>query len=504
MLRTGKQYIESLKDGREVYVGGELVTDVTTHPAFQSAVKSMARIYDITSDPQNADTFSYTDEDGGERYNMIFKRPRSKEDLTARRRVHQAWAAATFGQMGRTPDHVGSFVTGMACLPSIFNTYNQGFDKNILAYWEHVRKNDLYLAYAVVPSPRAKGQGAVRAAEAAGHTYDDRFLPDTGLRVVSEDDNGVTVWGTKTLATGAVIADEVLIGTIRPLRPGEEKSAITFAIPMGAPGLKIISRKPFSKYAVSPVDDPLGYHFDETDAVLFFDNVKVPWERVFVHNNLDLAGRIFYDTPAHTLGNAQAHIRLLEKLRVLLGLTERLAEVTGNMRFVRDKINALAVKVAVLEGLIEAQEANPEAWEGGYVSQDRQTMYATLSWSMGEYPYFVTEVRKLLASHAFNQPADFSVFENDVTTKLHLTATGLSSREHAIELFALMRLIWDMIGSEHASRHLQYEMFYGGARHVSRSRAGHFFRWDAVREAANSALSFATRPSRTNEPTLTA
>jgi 4-hydroxyphenylacetate 3-monooxygenase len=161
MLRTGKQYLRALNDGRQVYLGGELIKDVTTHPAFRNAAQSVASLYDVTSDPSNADRLTYKEEETGKSCNTIFLRPRSAADLAKRRIVHEAWANATWGLIGRAPDHVAAFITGMACMPQVADIHNQGFGKNISNYWRHIRDNDLFVSYAVVPPAGAKGTEAV-------------------------------------------------------------------------------------------------------------------------------------------------------------------------------------------------------------------------------------------------------------------------------------------------------------------------------------------------------
>ena len=485
MLKTAEQHLDSLRDGREIYLGGEPIDDVTTHPAFRNGAKHMAALYDITSDSANTARFTY--EEDGDRHNLIFKRPRSSHDLAARRAIHQAWGDATHGLMGRSPDHVAGFITGMACQPDVFDLHDQGFGKNIVDYWTFIRANDHFLAYAVVPPAGAKGQEAVVVQQGKG------FAPEatetSGVRVLTEDDSGLVVRGFKILATGAPYANEVLVGNVLPLAPGDEPFAITFALPVATPGLKLLSRKSYEQHAMSLLDDPLGSRLDETDAVLFFDDVHVPWNRVFAHNHLDTARAIFYDTPAHTLGNAQAHIRLLSKLRTILGITVKVTEANGIFAIpaVRDKLAELAVRVAMVEGLVLGQEAIPEMWPSGYVSQNRQTMYATMSWTCEYFPEFLGVVRELLGSSPFQLPGDASVFDNQQTASMFSEFTTIGEDESR-ERYKLLKLAWDFVGSEFANRHLQYEMFYAGPQHVTRGRAGHFFDWDVAKAAAEDCL----------------
>jgi 4-hydroxyphenylacetate 3-monooxygenase len=241
--------------------------------------------------------------------------------------------------------------------------------------------------------------------------------------------------------------------------------------------------------ATSELDDPLAFRYDETDAVVYCDNVLVPWERVFTYNRVDMARAAFADTPAHVLGNVQAHIRLLIKLRFVLGVMKRVADVNGILTVpaVRDTLSELAMNVAMIEGLVEAENANLETWPNGYVAQDRQAMYSTMAWTTRSFPRFMEIVRKLLGSHSFQQPADISVFDNPVTSDLYSRFT-LEDKEKAIERYKLMRLAWDLVGTEFASRHTQYEMFYNGAPHVAMNRVWHFFRWEHVDEEVDRAL----------------
>lgn len=488
MLVTGRQYIERIKSRpAHVYIGGETVADVTTHIAFRNAIKSVARLYDVTSDPGNRDRLTYVEPETGQRCNPIFMRPRSREDLKLRRRVHEAWADETWGLIGRSPDHVAGFVTGMACVPEVLAAQGRDFADNLVRYWRYIRDNDLYLSYAVVPPSSVKSADPV-VIKARAETR-SKWGESAGLRAVKEDGKGVTVWGFKILATGGPLADEVLVGNIQPLAQGMEPYAVTFAVPRDAPGLKFLSRRSYEQMAASELDDPLAYRYDENDSVVYCDNVHVPWERVFAYNNLSTGRAAFNDTPAHTLGNAQAHIRLLSKLRLALGTIKRVVEMNGigGLPPIRDALARLAIFVAILEGLIIAQEAEPADWPNGFVSQDRQTMYATMAWTMEQYPRLIQIMRELLASHPFQQPADVSVFDNPDTAQIY-SKFAMAEPSEAIERYKLMRLAWDLFGSEFASRHTQYEMFYAGGGHVSRGRASHYFRWHEVDAAATQAL----------------
>src|SRR4051794_20538513 len=113
MLKTGEHYLKSLRDGRRVYIGGSLVEDVTAHPAFARAAKTIADLYDFKADVANRDVMTYTDDDGGT-YSSYFIRARTRADLAKRTATHKLIAQQSYGMLGRSPDYIASFVTGMA------------------------------------------------------------------------------------------------------------------------------------------------------------------------------------------------------------------------------------------------------------------------------------------------------------------------------------------------------------------------------------------------------
>ena len=210
---------------------------------------------------------------------------------------------------------------------------------------------------------------------------------------------------------------------------------------------------------------------------------------MFTYNRVDMARAAFADTPAHTLGNVQAHIRLLAKLRFILGVIKKVTEVNGISRPARGARHACGTgdQVAMVEGLVDAEIARPETWPNGYIAQDRQAMYATMDWTTLTIHSSMNVSVELLGSHPFQQPADVSVFDNPVTSDLY-SRFMLEESEDAIERYKLMRLAWDLVGTEFASRHTQYEMFYNGAQHVNRIRVWHFFRWEKIDAQVERAL----------------
>src|ERR1700728_2033508 len=319
MIKTGEQHIASLRDGREIYLDGERVADVTVHPAYRGAVASIGRMFDFQSAPENRELMTFETETATTA-NRIWQLPANYDQLVTRRKGLEAWTELHAGFMGRAPDHVASCIAGMYMGREVFEAYDAERAKALSDYYRYARDNDLYLTYVIINPQADRSKSAAEQA--------DPFLT---AGVVSRDADGITVRGAKMLATGGIMANEVFVTCIQPLAPGDEKYALSFAIPMNAKGLKILSRKSYEADAASVFDNPLASRFDENDAVLYFEDVKVPWERLFVVESIEMCQRQFHATPAQVYQNYQAMIRLSVKLRFLVGLARRIAEINGTL-----------------------------------------------------------------------------------------------------------------------------------------------------------------------------
>src|SRR2546427_7957159 len=406
MLKTGTEHVESLRDGRVVYLGSERIDDVTTHPAFRHAVRTVAMLYDMKADPAQRETMTY--EEDGSRHSIYYLRPQTRDDLQRRMIGHRKIAVLTYGLFGGSPDHVASFVTGMAMKVDDL-TPPHGHPDHLLAYYRHIRDHDLYTVYAVLP-PQAARDPAF---------YHRQNLPVPTLRVVREADDGVVISGMKMLATGAVLANEIWIGTVIPLAPDQKKESITCVIPCNASGLTLWSRKPAVLGATSEFDSPLAWRYDESDSMVLCDNVKVPWEKVFVHDDALLARDIYIKTPSHCFGNHQSNVRYWSKIRLLLGLCSKVAQATGadQVPAVRETLGKMAAVESTIGGLVHGQINACESWPDGYVCFNRRFMYAGLDWCTQNYSKFIDELRELCGGGVFQMPADISVMDDPEMAK---------------------------------------------------------------------------------------
>ena len=480
-LRTGQQYLDAIaKDGRRIFVDGEEVGDVTAHPAFAETARTMASLFDISSDPATRDLMTYTSPKTGKPVNRIWQLPTSVDELHQRRGAIQRWAEESFGFMGRTPDHVAGFFAGYAAAPEVLaRDGNEKFADNAVKIYEFLRDNDVYIAYTIVPPQIDRSKPA--------HQQNP---PDLYAGVVEERDDGVIIKGAQMLGTGAVFADYIHLSSIHPLRPGDENHAISLIVPANAHGVKIHSRRSYSRAASSIFDYPLASRFDETDALVVYDNVFVPWEHIFVYKDTGLCRDQWFETPAHILGNNQAQIRFVTKLKFLTGLAKRITEMNGVWPIppVQGSIAEIAVQSAMYEGLLEAQIANAKPNANGIYIPDAQTHYAAMVLQSKIYPELLNMIRDLAGGGMIQLPSSVADFENPETGE-DIRRYVQSPDVPAEDRVKLLKLAWDAVGSEFAGRHDQYEKFYAGAPFIVKQRFLWNFDFETPDRLINKALS---------------
>jgi 4-hydroxyphenylacetate 3-monooxygenase len=449
-MRTGADYLRSLKDGRRVFLDGERVRDVPAHPAFREAARSIANLYDIAAAPELRERMTFVSPKTGERVHRAWQIPHTHADLRARRLFSETWAEATFGLMGRAPDHVAGFFAGYAAVPQFFAAAGQTFADNLVAFYEYMRDNHVYCSYAIVPPQIDRSKPA--------HQQSD---PTLYAGVVKERDDGIVIKGAQQLATGGALSDFIQLSCISPLQPGEENYANCLAVPVEAEGLKLYPRRPFSR-AGNAFDYPLSSRFDESDSYVIFDNVFVPWERVFIYRNVELSRDQWRKTPSHLLGNHQAQTRYVTKLRFMAGLAQRMNEMTGNAAnpAVTIMMGELVAFVSIFESMLLAHETMATIEDG--VLWPSRTAYYAANAMQSEFNGRMLEIIREMAGAAFitlpSSNADFDNPEIAADIERYMRSGSADAKTRV----KLMRLIWDFLGSEFGSRHQQYEKFYGG------------------------------------------
>lgn len=478
MARTGQDYIEGLRDGRTVLIEGEAVDDVTTHPGFHGAVRSVAHLYDVANDPANRAVTTFPSPETGEPVNVAFMIPRCTEDLVRRRKGLRLLSEQTFGLMGRSPEHAASFLAGFAASPGFFARGGERFAENVRAFHRFARDNDIYAAYTVIPPQIDRSKPAHQQADP--HLY---------AGVKAERDGGIVIAGAQMLGTGAALADWIHLSNIAPLRPGDEDYAISVMVPVAAPGVKVLSRRSYASAASSVYDYPLATRFDETDSLVIFEDVFVPWEHVFVYRELELTQQQWWQTPSHILGNTQAQIRFSTKLDLLVGLAKKIADMNGvgSLPPVQGTLGELAAYASMVTGLIYGAEHNRQIDENGVAWPGRAEIYASVTLQSKVYPTVINMVRELCGGGLIQLPSSVEDFRSR-STAAYLDRFVQSPGHPSQERVKLLKLAWDLLGSEFAGRHQQYELFYAGAPFLVKGRMYRSFDFDRAEALVDAAL----------------
>ena len=486
MLAAGKQKLERMRDGRAVYIGAERVDDVTAHPAFRQGAQTVASLYDLKADPAKRELFSF--EEDGDRHSLYWLRCRTRDDLVRRMRAMKAIADATYGFVGRSPDQVSGLVTGLAMNSDILEKLRPGFGQNLLRYYDHARRNDLYLSFAVTPASGRK----------SSDMFPGQQRDDPNLRVIAEDDTGVTVSGMKMMATSAVYADEILIGNLTPIEDQFKSEAITAALPLNAPGLSLWARQPYALAARHEADYPLSYRFDETDSVLVCDQVKIPWERVFLHNEGAMSRRIYIETPANCYQNHQSNIRFWSKMGLIVGVASRICQANGTDKIpaVREVLGKLASYEALIGGLVQGQIEAWEQWPEGFATPNRRIMYAGLNWCQEHHTEIIDTLRTLLGGYPLVMPASIDVM-TDGALRERFERWWKTASIEAVDRHKLYKLAWDIVGSEFAGRHMLYEKFYAGNSLVVRNQSDREAPWQKFHNTVDGLLDAIEVPGET-------
>jgi 4-hydroxyphenylacetate 3-monooxygenase oxygenase component len=465
-VRTGQEYIEGLRDGRHVYANGELIRDVTKYPPFQGVIRTLAGLYDRQHDPTCRDALTWPSPASGSPVSTSFILAKTWNEMEQRVRGERLRCELTYGLMGRLPDFMNGFVTDAAAIRGLLGRREPRFGENAWKYYELCRERDLCLTHTLVDPQVDRSQGP----EAQG-----------SIRIIKETDAGLIVRGARMLSTLAPVSDELWVGPFMPRKPGEEDYALSFAVPVATPGLKFVCREPYDT-ARSSFDRPLSGRFDEGDAIAIFEDALVPWERVFCARDLEIYNQMF---PAYPGTMAlQAVIRGTVKLRFLTGLACLVARAIGRTELSRyqEMLGELIGSVELAEGLLTASahevlanfnhpfEEQEETSERGvtpgigslFPAPGRRVLPGTavLLFFPSAMTHAIDTIRIMGGSGLIMTPTEKDLVHPDVREAL---AKYLHGRDMpAEERVRIMKLAWDIVGTEFGGRQFMYEWFFAG------------------------------------------
>jgi len=449
-VRTGQQYIAGIQSKREVWVNGTLVENVTAYAPFRATIQSIAALYDLQHDPAHRDILTYACEETGDRCARAFAPPYTPDDLALRRRAFQIYAESSFGMLGRSPDFLNSAVMAYATAAGFFGGEGERFSANIKRYYRYCRENDLFLSHATIPPQVDRSKAASE--------QDDAF---SYLRVVKETADGIIVRGAKMIGTLAPVADELLVFNMPGLRPGDEPYAMFFAIPISTPGLRLICREPVNLNERTAFDSPLGVRFDEVDATCVFDDVFVPWDRVFLLKNVELSNALYDVTNARHHTGHQGVTRGLAKAELLTAIALQVAEVSKTNTFlhVQEMLGDILSSLELVKGAILLAESTARISRWGTLCPSITPILSLRYHFPKIYRRMLEVVQTLGAGGLFSLPmsSDFSSPIADDVERYHRGA-GVSG----LEKTRLMKLAWDATGSYFGQRQMLYEQYHSG------------------------------------------
>ena len=451
--RTGKEYIAGLKDRpREVWIEGERVKDVTTHPGLRNGVKGVAALYDMQHDPTLREEMTFASPSTGDPVGLSFQIPRTEEDLIRKREMMSHWAWASCGMMGRSPDFMNSIFTAWAGSADYFAQDRPEFKQNVLNYHEFLRENDVTLTHALVNLQRSRTPAAA-----------DNLAGEVALTAIKQTDAGLVVRGSRVLATLGPISDEIAIYPVASHRLADDdwKHSFSFSIPCDTPGVKFLCRESFDQ-GRSHFDHPLGSRFEEMDTVVFFDDVLVPWERVFLLGDVELCNGYGTGTMSNAHTGYQVLNRCVVKAEFVLGLSDLIVETlgSGSIPHVQEQVAEIITYRDMLRACLRAAEADarPNQWgmmcpAMGPIQAGRAMFGRTL------FPRMIEIIQLLSTSSLMALPVEAD-FEAGIAPEVnHYLATDSTSAWDRARLF---HLAWDASCSSFSGRQVLYERMFGG------------------------------------------
>ncbi len=438
----GRRYLESLRDGREVWIGGERIKDVPAHPLFRGLCQEMARLYDLQHAPGTRDTMTFVNE-RGVRVSCSYLEPRQPGDLLRRRRNAEIWARESFGMMGRYPDFCAAIAVGFKDVGDELAKFDPAFACNSAWHHQFAAENDLCLGHGLHDPNMDK-------------TLRPEQDPDRCLRIVKEKDNGIVVRGAR-FVTLAPVTHELQIAPTYVLNERETEHALWFAIPTNTPRLRIVCREAFS--GRNAFDHPASSRFDEQDALVIFDDVLVPWERVFLARQPLAANRLFRARVMSWAIHA-AVIQLVARMELLVGVGHLMAKAGGvdSRPNVQQLLGELVTYKHIFEALMRDAEANGVTTPGGLVAPGSllpQRAFITL---VSER--IVNILEHIGTSGLIFLPSEGDFAAPELRPLIDIYYRGKDAT--AFDRTKLAKLAWELTGDSFGGRQQLYERLHSG------------------------------------------
>lgn len=447
--RTAEQVIQRFKDQPPaIYHRGKRVDDITTEPGLSGGVKSLAALYDHQWD--NQETALYKSLETGDLVSKTFMIPKTREQLKDIGDVMHKRGEFTQGMMGRMPDYLNRAMAGYAGSAEFLAVQNPQFVDNMRNYHSYLQENDLSLTHTLINPQINRAVGTAQQKD-----------PYLAARIKEETDAGIVIRGARMLAT-LPISDEIMVFPSTLLRSTEEDApyAFGFAIPNNTDGLKFQCRETMD-YGRSLYDHPLSARYEEMDAVVFFDDVFVPWERVFLYRDVATCNQAYAATGTVWHMAHQVLCKAIAKTEYMLGLASLMVDSIGIEKFqhVQEKVMSIWITLETMKAFRYSAEQQAEPNDYGVMTPARAPLDAARNLYPKIYPEMVEVIKKLGASGLVAMPT-----QADVNGPLaeEIDRYYQSARQEAADRIPLFRLAWDTALSAFASRQAHYEYYFFG------------------------------------------
>lgn len=446
---TGNDYIERINQLQtDVWVDGNLVTgNISEHPAFKGVMKSQAALYDLQHDATLNDAMTYQSPSTGDSVGMSYLQPKTKEDLAQRRAMVQQWAKSNNGMMGRSPDYMNTVLMALASSVGLLKGKENCFPENILAFYEYAREKDLSMTHTFIDPQVNRGQ----------FYFEDSDEP-IAAKVMERNEAGIIIKGARLLATQGGITDEIMVIAAGGIE--DKANGFAFAIPSNSQGLKFVCRESFVG-GDSTFNYPLSSRYEEMDTIVVFDNVLVPWERVFYYDNLEVSNSFVACSSFLPFTLHQVVSRQIVKTEFVLGVVQSIIETIniGEYQHVQEKASEIIVALETMKALVMKSEIEAEIDEWGFMRPNRKTLQIAINIFPRVYPRFTEIIQLLGASGLISIPTE-KAFQSSIRKDLDQYLQAKS--KNAEDRVKVFRLAWDLTMSSFGTRETLYERFFFG------------------------------------------
>jgi 4-hydroxyphenylacetate 3-monooxygenase len=451
MTVSGRDYINRIDHlNNEVWINGaKIAGNISNHNAYKGVLKSKAAIYDLQLQPDYQDTLTYLCDKTNSRIGFSFRQPVSIQDLEIREKATKICARTNAGLLGRSPDYVNTGLMALGTANALFGEAESKYGENIASIYELAKLEDLSFTHTFI-NPQ------VNRSVTYFEDYSDKVI---AAKVIEEKKEGIVVHGARLLATQGGITDEVLV-----LPAGgnfiEESYIYAFTIPSNTPGIKFICRESFVM-GDSSFNYPLSSRFEEMDTIVVFDHVLVPWERVFLYKDANIALNMYSETNLNSLLLYQGISRMIVKTEFVLGLSEKIVDAIqiGDYQHIKDKVSEIIVALEILKGLQLSSRLNAKPNKWGTMIPDSKALSSAIIYFPKIYPRFVEILQLISGSGLITLPVEED-FSSPIRGYLdsYLQGTNIEAKDR-VQLF---RLAWDLTMSPFGTRQTQYERFFFG------------------------------------------